>query len=530
MDKTKILIVDDKQENIFALSQLIQSPEIEILSALDAQKALELLINNEFALALLDVNMPNVTGFELARLIRGVRRFRHLPVIFVTAHQQDYKIIFEGYETGAVDLLFKPLDPHIVRTKVDVFVQLDQQKKLLREQMKKLEVLKQQADAASIAKSQFLANMSHEIRTPLGAVLGFSDVLVQGQATEQQKEECAFAIRRNGQLLLRIINDILDLSKVEAGHAEFEEANFNLEEVIRDVESTLRLKAEEKGIYLKTKVEGTLAPGYISDQNRIKQILLNIIGNAIKFTRTGGVNVLVAAGAFETHSPTTQAINITVSDTGIGLSEEQAEKLFQAFSQADPSTRRKFGGTGLGLAISQQIAAVAGGKVFLKESKLGVGSVFEIQLNLKISTAESKAMVFENRNADNLMRSQKWSQKQVLVVDDSIDNRTLLDLYLKPYKLNITFADNGLRAVEMAQAQKMDLILMDIQMPEMDGYEATEKIRANGFTGPIMALTAHALREEHEKCRKAGCNDVLTKPINRTELLYKMSEFLEART
>ncbi len=210
--KTKILIVDDLAENILALSRLIEADDVEILTASKPEEALNHILDNDFALALLDVQMPMMSGFELARLIRGVGKGRHLPIIFVTAQSTDTRVIFEGYESGAVDILFKPLDPHMVRSKVRVFVRLDQQSRTLASQVDVMARLKEEADAANIAKSRFLANMSHEIRTPMGAVLGFADVLSQADLTTQEKDEALASISRNGKLLLRIIDDILDLS------------------------------------------------------------------------------------------------------------------------------------------------------------------------------------------------------------------------------------------------------------------------------------------------------------------------------
>ncbi|MBX3041700.1 MAG: response regulator, partial [Bdellovibrionaceae bacterium] len=514
MDKTNVLIVDDRPENILALSNLIQSDDIQIFSAESAEAALDLLVRHDFALALLDVQMPIVTGFELARLIRGVKKFKHLPIIFVTAQPQDQSAVFEGYETGAVDLMFKPLDPHVVRSKVRVFVQLDQQSRLLKSQMDQLERLKQQADVANTAKSHFLANMSHEIRTPLTAVLGFVDVLSNDDLSKEERGNCLSAIHRNGDLLLRLIDDVLDLSKIEAQRLVLETQEFSLVDLLRDVNAALSLKAKAKGISLKMQQDDSLKGHYVSDPSRIKQVLLNIIGNAIKFTTKGNVEVIATSQPVESSGKDrTSEVVFTVIDTGVGLSTEQAKKLFQPFIQADASTRRQFGGTGLGLMISKKIAQALGGTVELISSQPGKGSTFEIRFKLLAKEASTHTNSPIQQGSPSKQQFEELQGKRILVVDDSSDNRALVQMFLRSSGLELDFASSAQEAFKLIEAKRPDLIYMDIQMPEMDGHEATQKLRREGFSGPIVALTAHVMKEEHEKCRESGCNSILTKPI-----------------
>lgn len=531
MNKTNILIVDDRPENILALSSLIESDDIRIFSATSAEEALGLLVQQDFALALLDVQMPRITGFELARLIRGVKKFKNLPVIFVTAQPQDQSVVFEGYETGAVDLLFKPLDPHVVRSKIRVFVQLDQQSRLLKTQMELLERLKVQADVANTAKSHFLANMSHEIRTPLTAVLGFADVLSQEELSEPERNNCISAIHRNGELLLRLIDDVLDLSKIEAQKLDFEKHSFEIQELVKDVQSALAMKASKKGVDLKIELDDSVEGVYESDTSRIKQVLLNIIGNAIKFTTKGSVQVRVQT-SHRPHSDRTDLL-IRVKDTGVGLSAEQAKRLFQPFIQADASTRRQFGGTGLGLMISKRIAQALGGDVVLADSALGRGSVFEIRfqlprvdLDIQKVSSPTKQRPTDSANGKSLS---DVKGKRVLVVDDSSDNRALVHMFLRNSGLQLDFASSAQDAFRLVDENRPDLIFMDIQMPEMDGHEATQKLRKEGYKGPIIALTAHAMQEEHEKCLTSGCDSILTKPIDRNALLQCSLQFLQVR-
>tara|TARA_B110001454_G_scaffold106457_1_gene100179 strand:- start:12355 stop:13944 length:1590 start_codon:yes stop_codon:yes gene_type:complete len=528
MNKTKILIVDDYLENIRALSELITVPEIEIFSATNADQALEHIANHEFGLVLLDVQMPGTSGLELAKIIRSVKKYVSLPIIFVTAHHRDSDVIFQSYQTGAVDLLFKPLDAYMVRAKVQMFVELARQKELLQTHVAELERLRIEADAANVIKSQFLANMSHEIRTPLAAVLGFSELISKNTPDNKENKELSEAIDRNGKLLLRLIDDILDLSRIEANRLELENIRFDLADLVRDVESALSFRASEKGLTLQFNAPKSFPHQYISDSTRIKQIMLNIVGNAIKFTSHGSVTVDISIESNSDNS-SSDIFLIKVNDQGIGLSEEQQQRLFQPFGQADPSTRRQFGGSGLGLVISQQLAKALGGEIKLLSSTLGVGSTFLISLPLMRAQKATIKKETPKKLTEGLIQLEnlQLTNKRILAVDDSPDNLTLISFYLKNSGAIIHFAENGIDAIDEVKKNDFDLILIDVQMPGMDGHEATDKIRKMGFTKPILALTAHAIRTEYdEEYDKVGYNKVLTKPISRTTLLKELYGYL----
>ncbi len=397
MTKIKILVVDDIQQNIDALAALIAADDVEIVSTTDPNEALAILTKGEFGLALVDVEMPLMSGFDLARTIRSVKRYRHLPLIFVTAHQANANFLFEGYETGAVDMLFKPIDPNIVRQKVRFFVEVQQQKSLLHQHMEELERLKIVAEAANFAKTQFLANMSHEIRTPLTAILGFTGILLKENLSNEERQKYVGSVERNGDLLLRLIDDILDLSKIEANRLDLENIEFDLGDILRDVSATLSLKAQQKNVVLNLQVPSTEQANYKGDPTRIKQVLLNIIGNAIKFTAAGTVDVQVKitdkTTTHELKALRRHLITVQVRDEGVGIEPSQVSHLFEIFSQADPSTKRNFGGTGLGLVISRKIARSMNGDVKLVSSALGQGSIFEIKLELEWVSSSASASV-----------------------------------------------------------------------------------------------------------------------------------------
>lgn len=521
--KTKVLIVDDIKENIVALDAIIASPDLEIFHAQDADTALNLVFEHEFALALLDVQMPSLTGFDLARLIRGVERSRHLPIIFVTAQDKGSSIEFAGYEMGAVDLLYKPLNPQVVRSKVRVFVMLDQQSKQLQEQIRIASDLRKQSEDANLAKSRFLANMSHEIRTPLASVLGFAELLADPTLGVADRTKLWQSIHRNGELLMRVIDDVLDLSKIEAQKLELNPVAFSLQEMLRDLELTIGHKAREKGLEFSIVYQPSDRDFFKADPTRIKQILLNIMNNAVKFTDKGSVKVEVSVNSVEREG--LAKLCFKVSDTGVGLTKEQQDRIFQPFAQADLTTSKRFGGTGLGLVISKQLAHQMDGDVILVSSKFGVGSVFGVNfLAARATEAERPQSVKPTVPQDikNLLLG-----KKILVVDDVVDNRELMELFLGPTGASVELAESGEQAVKLTNNGKgPDIILMDIQMPGMDGYETTRRLRQSGYSRPILALTAHAMRAETERCLQSGCNMVMTKPVNRGELIRTLNHLL----
>lgn len=500
MIRTKVLAVDDRKENLFALSNLLKDCSADLYTANSGAKALELMLEHDFALAILDIQMPEMDGFELAELMRGAEKTKAVPIIFVTAATDRTGFAFRGYEKGAVDFLVKPIDSMVLSSKVRVFIELDEQKRLLQE-------AKESAEDANRLKSSFLANMSHEIRTPLGAMIGFAELLEDGNISGEEKSKYSKIIRKNGQALLRLIDDVLDLSKVEAGRLEVELISFSPVELFREILSLLQRTAEQKGITLKMDVDSSIPESLTSDPTRLRQILMNIIGNAIKFTAQG--EVLFHAEMLESTQP--PLLRITVRDTGLGIDEATAAKLFQPFIQADNSTTRKFGGTGLGLVLSKRLAQRLGGDVRLIQSTSGQGSTFEVLVEAvplkgtgtlkKVSKPEKE----ERKDLENL---------SILVVEDSPDNQMLLGKMLGRLGAKTSFASNGEEAVTSALSSHFDLILMDIQMPILDGYGATARLREHGYAKPIIALTAHAMSEERDRCLASGFDDHLSKPID----------------
>ncbi|MBL8757121.1 MAG: response regulator [Phycisphaerae bacterium] len=388
----------------------------------------------------------------------------------------------------------------------------------MRQQATDLDAARRAAEAASDAKSRFLANMSHEIRTPMTAIIGFAEVLADQAHSEHDRLDAAETIRRNGQHLLAIINDILDLSKIEAGKVAIERLPFSPARVMAEVETTLSERAAAKGLRLAFDASAGLPARLLGDPTRIRQILVNLAGNAIKFTQAG--SVIVSASL----DHAANRLRFSVSDTGIGIAPDRVASLFEPFTQADAATTRRFGGTGLGLTISRNLARLMGGDITVV-SQPGVGSTFTAEIAVQ-PVANAEAMLHNEALAAPAVLSgpAPLSGCHILLAEDGLDNQRLIAHHLRRAGAAVTIAANGRLAIEALAAaraahQPHDLILMDMQMPELDGYGAAAAIRAAGDRIPILALTAHAMTGDRDRCLKAGCDDFLTKPIDRAALL-----------
>ncbi|MGO9112933.1 MAG: ATP-binding protein, partial [Thermoguttaceae bacterium] len=384
------------------------------------------------------------------------------------------------------------------------------------------------ADAANRTKSEFLANMSHEIRTPMNAILGFTDVLRRGFAADEPTRQYYLdTIHSSGKHLLELINDILDLSKIEAGRLEVECKPCSPCELISELVTMFTVPAEKRGISLEFTMAGQVPETILTDPTRLRQIVANLLGNAIKFTEAGGVKIVARL----LPNPEKPQLAIDVIDSGIGISPEGLGKIFNPFVQADSSVTRRFGGTGLGLTISRRFAMALGGELTVA-SELGRGSTFTVTLDtgpldgirlLDTPQAQTSSARSGGRSAKDLP---KLPPARVLVADDGEENRQLITIILTRAGVQVENADNGDVAVRMAAGQPFDLILMDMQMPVMDGYTATTQLRQMGISIPIVALTANAMKGDEEKCRAAGCSAFVAKPVEIDELMRCLAEQL----
>jgi signal transduction histidine kinase len=529
MEKINILIVDDRPENIIALEALLERDDVNLISTTLPNEALRMAWEMDIAIALVDVQMPEMDGFELVDILKSNPRTKDILVIFVTAISTDAKYAVRGLNAGAVDYLYKPLNPYVTSAKVDTFIQfvrtqrdIVKKNKELESYQKELIKAKDLAEQGKKIKENFLANMSHEIRTPINGIIGITNLLEKTELNAEQRE-MVHLLEISSNSLLGVINDILDLSKIEAGKFRINRAATDVVMTCHAVVNLLRIRAKEKNIELITQFDDGLPKTVLADSLRLNQILMNLIGNAIKFTSSGSVTLKVEITGRKGNN---MQFGFSVTDTGIGIPKDKIDKIFETFEQADDNTTLNFGGTGLGLSIVKNLAYLKGGQLTViseehKGSTFCFSNWYEVLETLPLiqERMPEKLSAFEN--------------VKILVAEDNPINKFLIVKVLKDWNITADVVENGKEALDKLAENDYDLILMDTFMPILNGLETTKLIRQGYVAGkegiPVITFSAAVMENDKKAAMEAGADDVLSKPFELGTLHQKITQYAEKK-
>ncbi len=524
----KVLLIGHNSGDYSFLSKtLANSQDLDLEYQLECSESLnigiERLTKGDIHVVLLDLPLVNTKPLE--DFLKIHQHFPTIPIVIIT-NLDDDALALESVKNGAQDYLIKSkINEGVILRVIRYALERKQQEIIMRKKLEEAIELTKQAQQVTEMKSKFLAYMSHEIRVPMNAVLGFSQLLKQTSLNNKQKDYLETIIS-NGNLILKIINDILDLSKIESGRVALEAVHFDLDRLIQDVFKVVRAAAEEKSLNLNYYISPAVPTFWEGDPHRLKQILINLLNNAIKFTVKGYVNLTVNLDQSKKQKKGEGEciLHFFVKDTGIGIPKEKQEMVFEAFAQADQSIARQYGGTGLGLTISKRLIEVMGGNIWV-ESQPGKGSEFNFTVKLKVGSPDLARDASQEVREAILKRMESLNCKgvRILLAEDSQPSQELMQEYFTLFGCEGDFVGNGLEVIEKIKKSSYDLCLMDVELPGLDGLETTRRIRKDNKELPIIALTASAMKEDQERCLKAGMNDYLTKPIDMMQLKEKIA-------
>jgi signal transduction histidine kinase/ActR/RegA family two-component response regulator len=530
MSKPKVLIVNKNDSSINEIEALLSGSNIDLVKASSANEAIEYANRFEFALVMIEIAADDPEGIKIAEIIRREKKHKHLNILYLTDDCCETYYGKEFANTMAVDFIARSFIHGILKGKVEsVIIQYNQRKQLELELEqrkiieKELKEAKRLEEEAVVAKKQFLSTMSHEIRTPLNAIINTINLLISDKPRKDQAEDMD-VLKFSAENLLQLINEILDYSKIDAGKIEFEEIDFNVRKLIAGIQQSLQYGMVKNGIALEFKVDENVPTFLAGDSVRLAQIIFNLVGNALKFTEKGKVSF--TASVYRDMDNYLK-LKFTISDTGIGIPEDKQQYIFEAFTQASASTTREYGGTGLGLAITKMLVEKQGGTIEVK-SKQNEGTTFSVFLKFKKSEKNQ-----EEEKPHKTPEIHSLEGINVLVVEDNLINQNIVYRLLVKWNANADTAENGKIAVQKVRNNHYQLVLMDLHMPEMSGYEATQKIREMEGdyykTLPILAVTASAFAEDRKKICASGMNGYIIKPFHPAELNSKISRFLNRK-
>jgi signal transduction histidine kinase len=491
----RILLVDDVPENLVALEAVLRRDDVVLLSARSGREALELLLVEPVVLAIVDVQMPDMDGFDLAELMRGAERTRQIPIIFVTAGPHDSRWVFRGYESGGVDFLHKPLDDRVLRSKVDVFLQLDRQARLLADQVQELRQAERQLRDADRRKDEFLGLLSHELRNPLGPIRNGLFVLGKADPGSDQAKRARSVIERQVTHLTRIVDDLLDVTRISSGKVQLRLEPVELGEAVRRSAEDYRTSFLRAGLELVV----TTSPEPVwsnADPTRVAQALGNLLANALKFTPSGGrVSVRL--------EPDGGDAVLVVQDTGMGIAPEIVDRVFEPFTQADRTLDRSRGGLGLGLTLVKGLMEAHGGSVTASSPGPGGGTTFAIRLPRSDAPAPKPSEPERNGNG---------GARRVLLVEDNDDAAESLRDAIMLLGHEVHVGRTGLEGIALARAIKPDVVLCDIGLPGADGYEVARTLRRLVPHALLIAMTGYGMPDDKQRAKEAGFAQHVTKP------------------
>ncbi|MDZ4785741.1 MAG: response regulator [bacterium] len=537
----RILVIEAGEDRIKSLMECLHGAGLEAFSAENANvgttKAREKLPD----VILVSANLPDKKCVELIKEFHNDPALSNIPVLMLWDEGSSLSIKTEAFLNGALGCISYPMNPAEILAQVGVLIKLTQAHSKLQEHAVTLAVSnfeleearalldqkRKELEISSEFKSEFLAKMSHELRTPLTAMMGYAQKVLHMSPEDPESKDAIHTVMRNGEHLMELINDILDLSKIEAGKLSLDLLPCSPGEILQDVQALMKIRAEQKGLAFWIEYQGEMPERIITDQTRLKQILLNLVGNAIKFTQKGSVKIGASC------NKEANTVSFQIVDTGIGIPADKKDKLFTAFEQGDISVTRRFGGTGLGLTISLQLAEMLGGNVYV-DSILGMGSSFKVEIKTGpldkvqfLSPIELERTKYTETSSLDI-KIERLSGR-ILIAEDNVDNKKLLEFYFKKSGADFLIVDNGQEALNKALIEPFDIVLLDMQMPVMDGYSAAKKLRDRGFVKPIIGITANNMESEVKKCLNAGCDLVLGKPYNWNKLFTHLKEHIGAK-